>query len=333
MNILDKIKKISQKEPILRQFCIQTIRFKKFLENARALLDLSEDGREKFFGEYIFDRHYVVSLIDGVVERLGMMVYDACVLVPGSREELFDAYDHHRLRARNLIQSGSPGGRNGISGDAGTNLDDPEYQLLSEALRWFGGAGTADGSPKGETVMNFMKHVFFFVIQGIAADKSMMDRSLFESSGARVPDMDIYLVDLWNDALSLPEKKASVTDFSSTPLRHLLMNVDELNRKTPSNGMHAGGGWVAAVSEHQLSLTTLSPDFKFRLETLTSGYEGADFIFVFTDNTTIIDRILPAGFHVENSNYGQFAWSLDVSTKTIEDSLMAIGRNLFASAG
>ena len=54
MRILQKFKKTSHMKAEIREFCIQTIRFENFLENARASLDLFEDGREKALGEYIF---------------------------------------------------------------------------------------------------------------------------------------------------------------------------------------------------------------------------------------------------------------------------------------
>jgi len=335
MNILEKLKKISHKEPEIRQFCIQTIRFKKFLENARALLYLFNDGREKALGEYIFDRHYVVSLIDSVVERLGMMVYDASVLVPKSGETLYAIYDKHKLAASNLISfsaSGNGGVKSG-SDTAETSLsEEPEYQLLSDVLRWFDGKEV----PANTTVMDFVKQTFFYVIQfdaigGFESSDSMKNLNLFENSGVLASDMDIYLVDLWKDALELPEASRSVKDFNSVPLRHLLMDVGGIEPTGPkklSNGVN-GFSWVAAVSEYQLSLSTLKPDFRFRLVTLASGYEQSDFIFIFADQSASLNSILPAGFHIESTDYGQLAWNLDVSAKTIEDSLMIIGRNLF----
>ena len=336
MSILEKLKKIGHKEPEIRQFCIQTIRFKKFLENARALLDLFNDGREKALGEYIFDRHYVVSLIDSVVERLGMMVYDASVLVPKSGETLYAIYDKHKLAASNLISfnASDNGGVKSGSDTAETSLsEEPEYQLLSDVLRWFDGKEV----PANTTVMDFVKQTFFYVIQfdaigGFESSDSMKNLNLFENSGVLASDMDIYLVDLWKDALELPEASRSVKDFNSVPLRHLLMDVGGREAtsglKKLSNGVN-GFSWVAAVSEYQLSLSTLKPDFRFRLETLASGYEQSDFIFIFADQSASLNSILPAGFHIESTDYGQLAWNLDVSAKTIEDSLMIIGRNLF----
>ncbi len=336
MSILEKLKKIGHKEPEIRQFCIQTIRFKKFLENARTLLDLFNDGREKALGEYIFDRHYVVSLIDSVIERLGMMVYDASVLVPKSGETLYAMYDKHKLAASNLIgfsASGNGSVKSGSNTSETSLSEEPEYQLLRDVLHWFDGKEV----PTDTTVMDFVKQTFFYVIQfeaigGFESSDSIKNRNLFENSGVLASDMGIYLVDLWKDALELPEASRSVRDFNSVPLRHLLMDAggsDEKSRpKKLSNGV-SGFSWVAAVSEYQLSLSTLKPDFRFRLETLASGYEQSDFIFIFVDQSASLDSILPAGFHIESTDYGQLAWNLDVLTKTIEDSLMIIGRNLF----
>jgi len=321
MRILDKLKKISHRETGVRDFCIQTIRFKKFLENARALLDFFEDGREKVHGEYIFDRHYVVSLIDGIVERLGMMVYDACILVPENGQELYATYDKHKLTAANLIGSGASGSMSAETNEA----DDPEYQLLSDVLRWFDGAAATEEI----SVMDFMKQIFFYVIQGLETVDRSKNRTLFENSNVLAADRGIYLIDLWKDALALPKEKRASSDFNSIPLKHLLMDAGGRDAKAGAGDIQTNGLWVAAVSEYQLSLNALNQDFQFRLETLASGYEQSDFIFVFADKTAALDTILPAGFHVENSNYGQFAWNLDVSAKTIEDSLMIIGRNLF----
>ncbi|MBF0232016.1 MAG: hypothetical protein HQK65_03140 [Desulfamplus sp.] len=359
MNILDTLKKITHKEPDLRTFCIHTIRFKKFLENARALLDLFEDGREKYLGEYIFDRHYVVSLIDSVVERLGMIVYDASVLIPQKGEELYSIYDNHKLVAKNLISGkGYPEGL-GIRGDftSGTSVFgtpdtyDPEYQLLFNAIRWF----NVKNAPENSTVMSFIKYLFFNVTQGLESMAIMKNQTLFEKSGLRAIDMGLYLIDLWKDALAMPEERRSTGDLNCVPLKYLLMKTgvgyskdgqekyakdgqgkyekEGLGKYTKDrqDNVDKSVNWVAATSEYQLSLNTLKPDFQFRLETLASSDEKSNFIFIFADKSASIEKILPSGFNIENTDYGQFAWSICISAKTIEDSLSIIGRNLFDS--
>lgn len=318
MSLMEKLKKIGHRETGIRDFCIQTIRFKKFLENARALLDLFADGREKVLGEYIFDRHYVVTLIDSVVDRLGMMVYDASVLVPERGEKLYADYDRHKQTARHLI---------GASPSTADEAVDPEYRLLSDVLKWFQGTSNAEDN----TVMAFMRQTFFHVIQGLdSAEAIQNNTALFEKMGVRAADMGVYVIDLWKDGLSKPPEKRFIRDFKSIPLRHLFMDMGWGDSKKSGTGANQNTvDWVAAASEYQLSFNTLKPDFRFRLETLASGYETSDFIFIFADPTAILDKILPEGFHVERTDYGQFAWSLDISAKTIEDTLMIIGRNLF----
>ena len=308
MSIAEKLKKIGHKETGVRHFCLQTIRFKKLLENARGVLDLFADGREKLQGEYIFDRHYVVSLIDSVLDRLKMMVYDAAVLVPAHGEALFAAYDAHKQAARKLILPGR-------AVSTGSDFDDPEYQLLAEALLWFNGTAV----PEDQTVMGFIKQTFFYVINGLPAPDVLPWGKLSGKIDTLIVGGGLYVIDLWKDVQSLSAHKRTLADFNHTPLRHLLMAAS----------LPAEPDWIAAVSEYQMSLQSIRPDFGFRLETLASGYEPSDFIFIFTDNVTLLDKILPPGFHIESTDFGQFAWSLDLSAKTIEDTLMNIGRKLF----
>lgn len=329
MNILEKLKQITHKEPELKTFCIQTIRFKQFLENARALLDIFEDGREKYLGEYIFDRHYVLSLIDRVIEKLGMMVYDACVLIPQNGKELYATYDKHKIVAENLISGsgyleefGIPGDFTSATSAIGTSdLYDTEYQLLLNVLRWF----NVKDAPSNATVMNFMKYLFFNVTQGLEAMETMKNRALFEKSGLKATDMGIYLVDLWQDAFMLPEARRSINDVKCIPLKHMLMKTGKRASENADNSVN----WVAAVSEHQLSLNTLKPDLQLRLETLAGSDEKSNFIFIFADKSLSMETIIPAGFNIEYTDYGQFAWNICISAETIEEILTIIGRNLF----
>ncbi len=308
MSIAEKLRKIGHKEAGVRHFCLETIRFKKLLENARGVLDLFADGREKMQGEYIFDRHYVVSLIDGVLDRLGMMVYDAGVLVPDNGEPLYTVFDTHKQTARNLIDTNAAGF------SKAADFDDPEYRLLAAAEEWFNGKDKKND----ETVMGFIKQTFYSVVSGLEPE-AFLGR-LAEKKELLMTETGLYVIDLWKDARGLPESKRTPADFNSIPLRHLLMD-------TPS--FPAEPAWIAAVSEYQMSLQSLKKDCRFRLETLASGYEPSDFIFVFTDKAAIFDSMLPPVFHIETTAFGQFAWSLGLSANTIEDTLMVIGKKLF----
>ena len=333
MRILERLKKMGQKEPEIRQFCLQTIRFKQFLQNARALFALFDDGREKSLGEYIFDRQYVTTLIDAVVERLGMMVYDACVLSPASGKALYASYDGQKLRARNLL-SLSPPGKSAKAPET-TVSTDPEYQLLFDALNWFNGKDAT----QDPTVMAFMEQIFFKVIQSM--DSGLAEIQAFESMATmerltglktrpgRAGDLGIYLVDLWKDGAVEPGEERPTRHGISLPLAYLLKDAKAKAPGETKAKAHNPPEWIAGVSEHQLSLNRVKPDFKFRLESFACGDAQSDFIFIFADKSMGLDNLLSPGFHVERTDHGQFAWRLDISTQALEEELMMIGHSLF----
>ncbi len=333
MRILERLKKMGQKEPEIRQFCLQTIRFKQFLQNARALFALFDDGREKSLGEYIFDRHYVTTLIDAVVERLGMMVYDACVLAPASGEALYASYDAHKLRARRLLTL-DPSGRNTKAPET-TASTDPEYQLLFDALNWFNGKEAI----QDPTVMAFMEQIFFKVIQsmdsglaeiqGVESMAAMERLTGLKARPGRAGDLGIYLVDLWKDGAVEPKQARPTRYGISLPLTYLLKDAKAGETLKTEDKTHNPPEWIAGVSEHQLSLNRMKPDFKFRLESFACGEAKSDFIFIFADKSMGLDNLLSPGFHVERTDYGQFAWRLNISTDALEEELMVIGHTLF----
>ena len=329
MSILEKLKLTKLKSTGIRDFCIQTIRFKKLLENATALLDLFEDGNEKLSGEYILDRHYVTSLIDSVVEKLGMIVFDACTLAPGKGETLYEQYDKHKLKAEKLIEQNSTLKKKEIS-DNGipepTPLIYPEYQLLSDTLKWL------NGKESGTTVMDLAKQTLLNSIGGIESMDSLKDEIIFKLNGLKNKGSNIYLIDLWKDPVDPLKKPRSLDDIDSVPLKRLLSDIANYGSSTTSTYSAKPVTWAAAASEHEISLNTLNSDFSFRLDAVISGYENLDYIFVFTDNSLNIDHIIPPGFHTEKTSYGRLSWKRDVSTKTIEDNLIAIGSNLLSES-
>jgi len=189
MGILKTLKQIGQKEPEINGLYIQQIRFHQFVENTRKLLDLFDDGREKALDEYIFDRHYVITLIDRVVQRLGMMVYDACVLVPENGPAFYRVYDGHVLTAKRLVGS-NPSGQATRSHDPAPvdtpDAAEPEYQLLFQALDWFNGKGKRLDA----TVMPFMEEMFSKVTQNLEPLGIEIDQNLFQQ-GQLASNLDI----------------------------------------------------------------------------------------------------------------------------------------------
>jgi hypothetical protein len=331
MSILDTLKVFYRKrrQAGITDFHLETIRFRKLLENARALLDLFEDGHEKMAGEYILDSHYVTSLVESVAERLGMMAYDACVLVPEAGSTLYSKYDQLRSRAEEMVGLfESSGWRAASTGgvDDAASPDDLEYQMLSEALQWMDG----ESSGAGSTVMDFMRQTFDLVIgEQSERDGGRSEAVLSRASSAR-RGSPVHVIELWRDPQEGPVPLRSLTDISCHPLRLMLLEASSNGSPTARGTRPDGPVWIAAVSDDQLSLLAFRGGLRFRLETTASGSRTSDFIFVFADGSIPVESILPGGFHVDRTGSGRLAWLVRASPKTVEDSLIAIGRSLLS---
>jgi len=317
MNILEKINLVRRKNPI-QDYCIQTIRFIKLLENSRVLLDLIADGDEKSFGEYILDGHYVITLIDSVIERLGMMVHDACVLVPSIGKDLYCQYDNHKKYAKNLLTD-SQNYKKNISKSSSDQIE-PEYKLLANVLEWLHG-------DTSETVMNFIKYLFLNVIQDIQSLEKLNNKNMVKNNLKAIKD-NFYLVDLWLEPIFPDKKQNEYKTKDCLPLKYLLMETGD-NESGHGKPNLSDIVWLAAASEFQLSLNTWHKNYKFRLDAISSGHKKSDFIFTYANLSVNLKQILPEGFHIETTKDGQLAWNLGVSPKTIEDNLMFIGQKLF----
>ena len=150
-----------------------------------------DDGREKALEEYIFDRHYVVTLIDKVVETLGMMVFDACVLVPERGKEFYHVYDRQVVTAKRLLGEEptpeKPGskkepfpGTKAVKNPRVPRAEEAEYQLLFKALNWFNGKEYAGEEVFDSTVMEFMEQLFFKVCLNLETIGIKVDQASFK---------------------------------------------------------------------------------------------------------------------------------------------------------
>jgi hypothetical protein len=328
MNILERLNIIRHKDSGIRDFCIQTIRFKTLLENATALLDLFEDGNEKLSGEYILDRHYVTSLIDNVIEKLGMTVHDACMLAPEKGKTIYEQYDQHKLKAEKLIKQKIAVKKKDNYDDGileSTPLIYPEYQLLSDALEWF------YGKESDSAVMDLIKQTLLNGIGGIESMDGLKNEINFKLNGLKNQGSDVYLFDVWKDPVNPPKNHRSLDDIDSVSFKRLLSDIADYGSSTASTSNAKPVTWIAATSDHEISLNTLNSVFSFRLDAVMTGHEDSDYIFVFTDNSFDTDQIIPQGFHTEKTSYGRFSWKRYVSMEIIENSLTAIGKNLLNS--
>jgi phosphohistidine swiveling domain-containing protein len=80
-------------------------RFRHLLNRYGAFLDVSTDAAEKQAGDYVFDRHYIVTVVDAIGEAAEAMLFDLSVLV-GARD--LDAFATLARMREDLEAVGDP---------------------------------------------------------------------------------------------------------------------------------------------------------------------------------------------------------------------------------
>ncbi len=324
MTILDKLNRIRHKYSDVGDFCIRTVRFKKLLENATALLDLFEDGNEKLKGEYILDGHYVTTLVDDIIDKLSLVVYDACTLASEKGRDLYARFDRHKSHIGDRLSRYHTDDRQAATVDETSDpkpLLYPEYRLLSDVLVWF------NSRDSEISVMELMKQAMVEGVMGIHAQSAVKHQENFKIMDFPGTDKSCYYIDLWKDPIEKLKQSRSLENTDNFLLKLLFAQV--LNSGSSSSRIL--GDWVAVAGVDDLSVNTLTPDVNFRLNAAMSSHEKSNYIFIFADNALNPEQMLPSGFDLEKTASGLLAWKRNTSAAVIEDNLVAIGKNLFGN--
>ncbi|GAB6096545.1 hypothetical protein JCM14469_27980 [Desulfatiferula olefinivorans] len=290
------------------------LRFIRLLENARALMTLREDGKDKAGGEYILDVHYVTALAEEMIRTLGVLVFDACVLCTPGGEVLYKRYDREQARVRALLTSV----RHRVDSPAARDGEDPEYRLLKDVLGWF-------DRERGDSVMGFIGEIVGHVMGRTVSAAFPVDRTPsidLPGSGAR---HRIHLLPV-GPAEVLPDYP-SLEQIGSRPLQALLRD----RQGAPSDGDVTR--WAGIVSGPSLSLIAGDGDRIARqVEARLSGERETDYLFVFTRDTRMQASLIDAGlFNTMPLREGGLAWCYNRPAAETDNAFARLGSLLFAS--
>lgn len=299
---------------------LQFARFRKLLENTRAIMNLVEDGREKLREEYIFDRHYVTSLLDGVMERAGMLVFDAVVLAPEGGEALYRLYDRLKAFAVERFIKGEGKEQSGCftPSDTKTLPEEPELRLLSCALDWVTGP-LPDGEP---SMMDLVRLVFDHTIACLRGGSEMAKKRLEWNRGGTRHVIDV--VDLEEGDV----KEGSGYDLGCRPLGTMMAGAGWEGPQKQEGEAKTTRNWIAYTEKNQLSLRGTDDDNRLYLEATLSGHTDADFAFFFAEDPLDPKSFLPEAFHVEKTGLGAMAWNYDLPGQDMEYNLSQLGARL-----
>ncbi len=297
---------------------LQVMRLGRLLENARELVGLLEDAREKREGDFILDRQYVSSLIDRTVEKLGALVFDAYVLTPGARDRLYEDHDGLRSEAASLQERVMQGGR------AAGGEEHEEYALLDAYIAWMKGK-------KPETsVRGFVGRIVDRVFEELG--KSVPASVVGGLPFVEVPGTGVVVrvLDMGGGLDVTGTGRLDPGHVTCGPLRLLIHGDPEEEASRPGPG--AGrASWLAFTSGEHLSLRGPIEAPRLFMEATLQGRGGMGLVLMYSPAAPGPQSSEALqGFSEEPTPAGRVAWRLGDPAVEMRAVLASLGRRIFA---
>ncbi len=304
-------------------FVLKVVRLRRLLEHTRRLMDLVDDGHEKHDGEYIFDRQYIVALVDGVMDELGRVLYHGAVMRPDRVGRCYALHDALRAGARTLISAGTePAADQDATGDDSV-LNSPEFRLLAKALAWM-------ETPPDSRGMSPLDLMFDVVDASIA---SLRDTPLdgvatgtwhVVKSGVR---HRLVRVDL--ETLGLPDATEAGTPAGAgcAPLRLLLLGA-ESGGPAATTAAECSSDWTVATSGNQVSLFGDARGGAVHVEAALTGHPPSDFLLVHASSRELE---MPAAMKRRSTPNGVVHWLYDVDRAQLDAVVRDVGHILLGA--
>jgi hypothetical protein len=280
---------------------LHVARLESFLGNAGGVVALLDDAREKSDGEYIIDRQYIVSLVDGTVERLRALVLDAVTILPSLAEGLYGSLDAYIRAAAGLQKEASS------MSPAEDSPEPPEYVLLGSYIAWM------DRDGDSPSVRGFAGRIVDAVFEHVG-------RSL--QADART-DLPIVRAPGDGARLDVPGSgPAGPGHVRCRPLRALILAC-------PGKAPAGDAEWLAISSEDHLSLRRRSGSPAIFLEATLPVVGGSGMLFVYEAGREDLVP-LPGAMRAEPTPAGRASWCSGRQPRELEAVLAALAREMLA---
>jgi len=227
---------------------LSSVRMKHMLDQAHAIIDLCADGREKLTGAYIFDRHYIFSLVDRIIDLSREMVFDASVTAPDGIRSSYAAFDNCKSAAEKLFLKNTD---TEDADDAADGFEDTvEYRLLQRALNWIGCPEETPGVSVIGLLDRVLRHVFGAFEKSATA--SLMPYRL-DIPCAGITHR-IACVDMDGAVRSGADQSLSLDDLQCRPLSLLVAGACPDADPAPSSDNRPVKNWWALAGSEDVSI-------------------------------------------------------------------------------
>jgi len=318
--ILERLGGKTRKQDGLRNLSLEFIRFRKFLENMKEVIRSIEDAKDKLREEYIFDTHYILSLIDSVLEESAMLAFNASILAPLAGQEIYMRLDAHKKFAREeFLKRGTIAVENFSVPDSCRDAD-PETRFLQAALNWLSGP-LPGGQP---SVTDFIRYVTDEVFRNCRKESLLDEWSAPSGHVQRTGSCFIKRIGVSGAIDAEQDESVSLGDIQCRPFGMMLTGLANGADPGRTEVLTAVNGWML-FDEEGLSLRIYRDHLKVHLEALLYGNVASDFIFLYSQNPFDLSRVVPEGSWVDKTGQGTLAWIYDVPTDILEKQLSRLG--------
>jgi hypothetical protein len=312
--------------PDLRR--IMGVRFRHLFAQVRAIIHLFVDGQEKLGGAYIFDRHYIISLVDKIIDLSRKLVFDASILAPEDMRDCYADFDACKQEAENRFLKHTGMDEAKTAADQGSDVFEStaEYRLLQLVLKWIGGHEGKEQVSIFEFLNETTRHVFRTFEEGERRMQSDYRLTLSVDG----PPIHIEYLDVDGGMRNLADdRQVSWEDLACTPLIDLLSGA--LKKVAPGPASACGPLWALAGSDG-LSLFQISPEAPIWLEVSPSVDDRSFDVLLFTQVEGLNFKKIPADFRAALTPGEIRVWKSESTAGDSQHVLTTLGGILFGNS-
>lgn len=266
---------------------------------------LLDDGYQKVAEGFVFDMHYVHSLVDDILEAQRDLVLDARVHDPRGTAGLYRRLDAAREMASALLAEPlwEPA-EGGAAAEHGAWGRCAEYRLLDRLnRRWI------DGAEPGRLCQ---RDLFWEVVDHGVRAVLAADFATERGRTVRVGDQFVSVV---------PRE-----DEECRPWACLAAGEGSGVRATEHRP-----GWIARTGGDRLTLRSVDPSLRVLPEASLQGHQPSDFLFLFCPPVRLPFRPDIDGLQHHRTRLGHAVWLTDASSGALAAALVCLGRAPFTA--
>ncbi|MEJ2109889.1 MAG: hypothetical protein P8Z37_08255 [Acidobacteriota bacterium] len=289
-------------------------------ENMRDIIRLIEDGKDKLGEEYIFDRHYISSLVDNVLEASALLAFNASVLAPVAGAGIYERMDRQKRFAQKELLAPDALRMESFAMSSAHLQSDTEIQWLCAALNWLTGP-LPENRP---SLKDFVRVTVDEVMQHCRKE------TLLKMAGPVAETVNLNghgslkVVD-FNAASGSEKPSSKAENIHCRPFGLMLLGLLEEGASEGNALKNDSSARWMLFNEEKISLRITGDKKILHIEAALYGDASSDFIYMYSQDPLDLKTICPQDAWMDKTAKGTLVWIYDSPTEHLEKQLIQLG--------